>query len=89
MDTNGAGRLRRILKHHPLPQKRKKKTVFPIFVPEIEENNPVQKSNLRLESGSIEDVKIEIDILLLYEQYDEALLLINTSRERFGENIWA
>lgn len=46
------------------------------------------KSSLRLESTTMDDVKVEIDVLLAYEQYDEAMGLIVSARQRFNDQAW-
>jgi len=48
----------------------------------------VGRSSLRLESNSMDDVKVEIEVLLAYEQYEEALSLLNLSEHKFGADAW-
>lgn len=48
----------------------------------------VAQSRLKLESNSVEEVKIEVDVLIAYEQYPDALQLVKTAREKFGEDPW-
>jgi len=58
----------------------------------IAQKNPqdtvLDQPDLKLESSSINEIKIEIDVLLAYEQYSDAMNLVQSSRERFGEDAW-
>ena len=48
----------------------------------------VERSPLTMGAGSINEVKIEIDVLLAYEQYEEAMQLLKESKVKFGEAPW-
>lgn len=47
-----------------------------------------EKSSLRLESTTIDEVRVEIDVLLAYEQYNEAMGLVESARQRFEDQAW-
>lgn len=55
---------------------------------ENQDNVVSNQSSLKLESNSIDEVKIEVDVLLAYEQYSEAMQLLSASREKFGQDPW-
>jgi len=46
------------------------------------------QSKLQLEANTVNEVKVEIDVLLAYEQYNEAMELLKTSKEKFGHEPW-
>lgn len=48
----------------------------------------VSRSQLRLESDSMEEVRVEIEVLMAYEQYEEAMSLLGLSQQKFGESAW-
>lgn len=44
----------------------------------------VMSSPLKLDIDSVPDAKVQIDILLAYEQYEEAMSLLRAAKEKFG-----
>lgn len=56
--------------------------------------NPVKssgvddKSTFKLRSHTVDEVKLECDTLIAYELYSEALQLVYTARDNFGDNAW-
>ena len=43
---------------------------------------------MRLESSTADSARIEVEVLLAYEQFDDAMQLLQMCREKFGEADW-
>ncbi len=51
-------------------------------------SDAVDKSPLKLNSRTVDEVKLECDTLIAYELYSEGLHLVYASRESLGDNPW-